>query len=52
MSLWFTSQDGYLISLGTKGSGPQECQGPRGITIDKSGLVYVYDNCNDRVQIF
>ena len=46
----FTTQGGYLTSFGTKGSGPQQFQWPHGITVDKSGLVYVCDYGNNRVQ--
>ena len=48
----FTSDGGYLTSFGSKGNGPQQLQYPRGIAMDKSGIVYVCDFSNNRVQIF
>ena len=44
---------GKLISsFGTKGSGPGQFDQPRGIAVDKNGVVYVSDSRNNRLQLF
>ena len=48
----FTHQGIYLTSFGTKGSEAQQFSHPHGIIVDKSGMVYVCDYHNNRVQIF
>ena len=45
----FTHQGEYLTSLGTHGS---LFLNPHGIAVDKSGMIYVCDSSNNRVQIF
>ena len=48
----FTTQGDYLTSFGTYGSGPQQFQNPYGIAVDQSGMVYVADYGNNRIQVF
>ena len=48
----FTSDGDYLTSFGSEGNGPQQLKYPRGLAVDESGMVYVSDSGNDRVQIF
>ena len=48
----FTSKGDFVSSFGTEGSGPGEFNFPRGIAVDDSGLVYVCDGENNRVQVF
>ena len=48
----FTSQGGYLTSFGGHGSGPQQFKSPYGVTVDKSGMVYVCDYGNGCVNVF
>lgn len=45
------SPDGrFLMSLGTKGSGPGQLQSPQGLSIDAHGNIFVADSQNHRVQ--
>ena len=48
----FDSNGILLHSFGTKGKSPGQFYEPRGITMDKNGLLYVSDYGNGRVQIF
>ena len=50
----FTSEGKFLTSFGAKGSGPGQFNTPQGISVDMngSGVVYVTDNGNDRIQLF
>ena len=48
----FTSHGDCLTYFGTHGNGPQQFSCPRGIAIDKAGMLYVCDYNNKRVQIF
>ena len=41
-----------LHSFGTRGSGEREFNGPRGITVDTSGNVYVCDSWNSRIVVY
>ena len=41
-----------LHSFGTRGSGEGEFNGPRGITVDASGNVYVCDSWNNRIVVY
>lgn len=45
--------DGSFVgSFGTKGNGPGQMNTPRGISIDRSGTVYLMDSQNERVLVF
>jgi len=48
----FTPQGVYVNSWGTAGTGPGEFLGPRGITVDQNGVVFVADKQNNRIQKF
>ncbi len=48
----FTSEGQFLISLGRKGEGPGEFDYPCGLAVDVSGVVYVCDRVNNRIQLF
>lgn len=48
----FSATGEYLFQWGTKGSAPGQFDLPHGITVDKSGLVYVADRSNARIQVF
>ena len=48
----FTTEGSFITSFGTKGDGPGQFNSPRGVTVDKNGLVYICDLCNNRVQVF
>ena len=48
----FTTQGDYLTSFGSHGSGPQQFSCPYGIAVDQSGMVYVADHSNNRIQVF
>ena len=48
----FTTRGDYLTSFGTRGNGPQQFHNPYGIAVDQSGMVYVADHSNDRIQVF
>jgi sugar lactone lactonase YvrE len=41
-----------VIKWGSYGSGNEQFKGPTGIVVDSSGLVYVVDHGNNRVQVF
>ena len=42
----------YSHDFGSRGNGPGQLQGARGISIDGRGLLYVADTGNDRLQLF
>ena len=48
----FTLQGDFLYSFGRKGNGEGEFTNPRGIKVDKDGIIYVSDHGNDRKQLF
>ena len=48
----FTCEGKFLTSFGSYGSGPGQFSGPRGIAVDKNGVVYVSDTGNNRLQLF
>ena len=48
----FDSNGTLLHSFGTFGKLPGQFNCPRGLTVDKNGLIYVSDCDNDRVQVF
>ncbi|WP_421849083.1 peptidyl-alpha-hydroxyglycine alpha-amidating lyase family protein [Novosphingobium sp.] len=48
----FSPSGKFLFQWGRPGSGPGEFNTPHSIAVDKTGLVYVADRENDRVQIF
>lgn len=42
----------FRMFVGKKGSGPGEFRVPRKVSLDPSGLLYVADACNHRIQVF
>ena len=48
----FTSEGQLVTSFGRKGERPGEFVSPRGLAVDNSGVVYVCDLDNYRVQVF
>ena len=48
----FTCGGQFVTSFGKKGAVKGEFHYPTGMTVDKSGVVYVCDCRNDRVQMF
>ena len=48
----FTADGQFIKQWGTPGTGPGEFNTPHSIAIDRSGLLYVSDRQNDRVQVF
>jgi DNA-binding beta-propeller fold protein YncE len=48
----FTADGRHLLSWGEPGSGPGQFHLPHGIAVDRSGIVYVADRENSRVQLF
>jgi peptidylamidoglycolate lyase len=48
----FSSSGKYLLEWGTYGNKPGQFDIPHGITLDKSGNVFVADRQNNRIQIF
>ncbi|MFN0051743.1 MAG: peptidyl-alpha-hydroxyglycine alpha-amidating lyase family protein [Planctomycetales bacterium] len=48
----FSPSGEYLFSWGEPGSGPGQFNLPHGIAIDQSGLIYVADRENSRIQLF
>ena len=48
----FTSEGHFVTSFGGEGRGPGEFVSPRGLAVDDSGVVYVCDWKNNRIQIF
>ena len=47
----FTSEGQFVTSFGSEGNGPGEFQEPKGLAVDKSGVLYVCDSSN-RIQLF
>ena len=48
----YTSNGQLVHEFGEKGCGPGRFNLPEGICVDSSGLVYVVDSSNERVQVF
>ena len=48
----FSTQGDHVTSFGMRGNGPQQFQNLRGIAVDQSGMVYVADYDNNRIQVF
>ena len=48
----FTTEGQFVTSFGQKGAGPGEFSAPCGLAVDDSGVVYVCDSRNNRVQVF
>jgi tripartite motif-containing protein 2/3/tripartite motif-containing protein 71 len=48
----FTLEGEYVSSFGKEGSEPGEFNFPRGLAVNDSGLLYVCDGENNRVQVF
>ncbi len=48
----FTCEGQFIFSFGTNGGGLGEFKDLFGLTVDSSGLVYVCDSGNNRVQVF
>ena len=48
----FTSEGQFMTSFGGKGKGPGEFYCPYGLAVDDSGVVYVCDGHNNRIQMF
>jgi len=42
----------FLSEFGAKGSKAGQFQGPEGIAIDQSGMVFIVDSENHRIQMF
>jgi DNA-binding beta-propeller fold protein YncE len=47
-----TADRRFVLSWGEHGNGPGQFLRPQKLVIDKSGLVWVTDACNHRVQVF
>jgi tripartite motif-containing protein 2/3/tripartite motif-containing protein 71 len=47
----FTSEGQFVMTFGMRGKGPGEFEHPYGLSVDNSGVVYVYRD-NNRVQVF
>lgn len=48
----FSADGKFMFQWGRPGTGPGEFATPHAVVVDKSGLVYVADRQNDRVQVF
>ena len=48
----FTSEGKFVTSFGRKGAGPGKFDSPVGLAVDSSGVVYVCDHDNHRIQLF
>lgn len=48
----FTPEGKHLLSFGKEGNGPGEFINPCGVAVDQSGVLYVCDSYNDRIQLF
>ena len=52
-SVWKFSLEGELIArVGRRGKSPGEFNLPYGLAVDRTGIVYVTDNRNHRIQVF
>jgi len=48
----FDKNGKFLMTWGTRGTGPSQFNTPHSITIDRSRRVYVSDRANNRIQVF
>ena len=48
----FTSEGQFVTSFGRRKDGQDEPNHPNGLAVDNSGVVYVCDSYNNRVQVF
>ena len=48
----FTSEGQFVTSFGRRGEGPGEFEVPIALALDSSGVLYVCDHLNHRVQLF
>ncbi len=48
----FTSEGQFISTFGRRGSEPGEFNNPRGLAVNKDGILYVCDWDNNRVQCF
>ena len=48
----FTSEGQFVTSFGGLGEGPGQFVYPYGLAVDSSGVVYVCDGSNNRIQLF
>jgi sugar lactone lactonase YvrE len=48
----FSAERKFLLSWGDHGEGPGQFSRPQKMVIDKSGLIWVTDACNHRIQVF
>ena len=48
----FTSEGTFVSSFGSKGRKEGEFLSPRGLAVNRNGVVYVCDRDNDRLQLF
>ena len=48
----FTCEGEFITSFGRCGNKPGEFSLPRGVAVDKNGVVYVSDHRNNRLQLF
>ena len=48
----FTSEGQFVTSFGRGGEWPGEFNTPAGLALDSSGVLYVCDMLNNRVQLF
>ena len=48
----FTNEGDFVMSFGSRGEEPGNFSYPNGVTVDESGVVYVCDSGNNRIQLF
>ena len=48
----FTKDGDFVKSVGSRGTAPDQFNTPHAITYDKSGLIYVADRGNNRIQVY
>jgi len=48
----FDGNGKFLLTWGTRGTGPSQFNTPHSITIDRNRRVYVSDRANNRIQVF